>query len=138
MTNICCLDAVRKNPLTAKASVAETEKEMKTRLRGAPDRNGGLAKRAKNHASRRRDCNSRRSRSRSRSPICGVGDRSSGGDSLKPSRKRRSRDRVSSPGDGSSVVSVLESCCSTGSGSSCSEYGSSDGGSSSSGNPSGP
>lgn len=39
--------AGRGNPLTSRASVAELEKEIKVWLRGAPDRNGGRAKRAK-------------------------------------------------------------------------------------------
>ena len=66
------VDAARKNALTSKATVAEIEDEIKTWLRGAPDRHGGRAKRAKRKAanrSRRRTVSpsSRAARSRSNS-----------------------------------------------------------------------
>ena len=54
-----CVDAVRKNALTARATVAEIDNKIKTWLRGAADRHGGRAKRnlkarAKLHHQQRR------------------------------------------------------------------------------------
>ena len=36
-----------KNPLTAQATIAEVDEEIKIWLRGAPDRHGGRSERAK-------------------------------------------------------------------------------------------
>ncbi len=71
----CVSEAVRKNPLTAKATTSEVEESIKLWLRGAPDREGGRAERAKRSAAaknknRRSSArhNHSRSRSRSRTP----------------------------------------------------------------------
>lgn len=118
MTAVRCLDAVRTNPLTSKATIAEIEEEIKTWLRGAPDRHGGRARRAKKLVSRRR----RDYKSRSLSDRSRDRSRSGGGDSSRPvvagmrrSREHdmsRSRDRSRSqtvqysvsPGDSSTPV----------------------------------
>ena len=59
---------MRKNPLTAKATIADTEEEIKIWLRGAPDRHGGRARRSKKLSSQR-SRGRRLLRSRSRSEL---------------------------------------------------------------------
>lgn len=66
-------EAVRNNPLTSKVTTCEVEEAIKLWLRGAPDRQGGRAERARRSAAKRKSRHSSarhdRSRSRSRSPV---------------------------------------------------------------------
>jgi hypothetical protein len=98
----CVLEAVRRNPLTAKATTCEIEESIKLWLRGAPDRHGGRAERARRSAAKKKNRLSsvrpNHGRSRSRSPVHqlnehdGSSPQSSRG-SPPPSRERSIPDR---------------------------------------------